>query len=131
MPATAAALLCLCLVVPAGAGDWRVLEPGLELGTFVSPTPSPIGDCTITVLRVDPARFDLVLAMGSELADDGSANRTAREWVTDADLLAAINASMARGSTRSPKADTPVLRTHPSPSRSAAARDSMARGSPI
>ncbi len=94
MPATAAALLCLCLVVPAGAGDWRVLEPGLELGTFVSPTPSPIGDCTITVLRVDPARFDLVLAMGSELADDGSANRTAREWVTDADLLAAINASM-------------------------------------
>ena len=76
----------------ADESPWQILEPGLELGTFVSPRRSILGDQQIHVLRVDPGRFDLVLKMAG--AEDPVTTRTGREWADHADLLAAINSSM-------------------------------------
>ena len=76
----------------ATADPWQVLEPGIELGVFVSPRRSPVGDSTIHVLRVDPARFALALLMAG--AETPATNRTARGWADHAGLRAAINSSM-------------------------------------
>jgi hypothetical protein len=76
----------------AAAGDWRELAAGLELGTFpVSPADSPV-DAEIRILRVDPARFELVLLNASALP--GGDSKTPRQWAREHGLVAAINASM-------------------------------------
>ncbi len=81
------------LVGPARAeSPWTALQPGLDLGVFTSPTPSDRGDSQIRVLRIDPARFDLVLAMAS--TEDTPTPKTGRQWAKERGLLAAINASM-------------------------------------
>ncbi len=89
-------VLCSLLLggAPADEPGWERLEPGLDFGTFTAPTPSPVGDSAIRVLRVDPARFDLVLISASAQARKGT--RTARGWAEAHGLLAAINASMYR-----------------------------------
>ena len=79
-------LLHLLLVLAAAATPWEELEPGLELGTFVSPVPSVLGDGVIRVLRVDPARFPLALVTGKPA--------TAAEHAASHDLVAVINAGM-------------------------------------
>ncbi len=76
---------------PVAPSPWRTLEPGLELGTFQGP-PAPAGDRIITVLRADPARFDLRLLNAS--APGEGTLRTARAWVERTGAVAAINASM-------------------------------------
>ncbi len=91
----AAALASILLAgAPAAAPAWQPLEPGLELGTFHAPPPAPAaaGDATITVVRVDPARFDLRLLNAS--APGEGALRTARAWAARAGAVAAINAAM-------------------------------------
>lgn len=72
---------------------WTTLQPGLDLAVLDSPQKSTIGDSRIRVLRVDPARFELVLVAASAL--DGQ-TRTARDWSAEQGLVAAINASMYR-----------------------------------
>ncbi len=79
---------------PTPDSPWRVLEPGLDLGVFASPVRSRTGDSQVHVLRVDPARFDLVLRMSGETGAGSEANRTARAWADDTGLVASINASM-------------------------------------
>jgi len=86
-------LLALALLTLGGApSPWSSLQPGLDLGVFDAPVPSDIGDSRIRVLRVDPARLELVLLNAS--ADPELGNRTAKDWVQTEGLLAAINASM-------------------------------------
>lgn len=94
-------LMVLVVLAPvasaAETGDhsrspWQVLEPGLELGEFRSPQKSDSGDSIIRVLRIDPERFSLRL-MNASATPDGKL-LTAREWVTQRNLVAAINASM-------------------------------------
>ncbi len=68
------------------------LEPGLELGAFDAGRPSLVGDGRVTVLRVDPARFELELLASSrehpgELLDGPG-------WAARHGLLAVINAGM-------------------------------------
>ncbi len=97
-PALLVGLVAIGLVIAALAegGEeetWTTLQPGLELAVLDSPVPSKLGDSRVRVLRVDPARFELVLAAASAL--DGR-TRTAREWAADQGLVAAINASMYR-----------------------------------
>ncbi|MDP2317342.1 MAG: phosphodiester glycosidase family protein [Pseudomonadota bacterium] len=76
--------------LPADDG-WAQLPSGLDLGVFtVDPAPTH-GDGRLVVVRVDPARFELVAYAASA---EGAA-RTAADWVdTTPGLLAAINASM-------------------------------------
>jgi uncharacterized protein YigE (DUF2233 family) len=86
-----ALLVALSLAAaPAPASPWRALEPGLEEGAFALPA-SEFGDRTLHVLRVDPARLDLVLlSAGRE-----QPMRSAKAWVTSHDgVAAAINAGM-------------------------------------
>ena len=72
--------------------QWRTLEPGLDFAEFNSPTPSEYGDSIISVVRVDPKRFSLVLVSTSQAKDKKI--HTAKEWSQQEGLLAAINASM-------------------------------------
>jgi hypothetical protein len=71
---------------------WDSLAPGLELGFFKGPWPSPVGDTTITVLRVDPLfwrpRFLCISQTG------GSNALTAKDWCERYDMVAATNAGM-------------------------------------
>jgi len=76
----------------AAAEPWTTLEPGLELGTFPAPRRSWHGDSIVQVVRIDPTRFSLRLLSAS--APGQGRLRTARQWVEENDLVAAINASM-------------------------------------
>ncbi len=73
-------------------GAWTPLAPGMELGTFVANKPSAVGDSRITILRIDPKLWELVLIGRSW--DSESKNQTARDWCKGHELTAAINAGM-------------------------------------
>ena len=92
--------LVLCLLGPAAspAPAWQELARGFELGRFPSPRPSEVGDSTIVVLRVDPARFELRL-LSASLLTNGKA-KTAPEWAEQHGAVAVINASMFRADGR-------------------------------
>jgi hypothetical protein len=85
------ALATALALAAAPASPWRPLEPGLELGRFPGP-PGGTGDGVVTVLRVDPARFDLRLLNAS--APGGGSARSARGWAVQTGAVAAINAAM-------------------------------------
>ena len=76
----------------AADGRWQQLEPGLDLGEFISQQRSETGDSVVRVLRIDPHYFELKL-MNASATDNGRA-LTAREWCRQYGLVAAVNASM-------------------------------------
>lgn len=67
--------------------NWQELEPGLEFGEFKLAD----SDSRLTVLRIDPEKFDFPLCSASE---DGKGPRSLSEWASEKELAAAINASM-------------------------------------
>ncbi|MBI5547609.1 MAG: phosphodiester glycosidase family protein [Deltaproteobacteria bacterium] len=85
-------LLLASLVAASASIDFRPLEPGLELAEVQLPVRSSVGDSTVTVLRIDPARFSLTLLAAAP--STGSRSRTARAWVRNHGLAAAVNAGM-------------------------------------
>lgn len=87
MPSLAPLLALAALAAP----PWRTVEPGLDLGRFDGP-PGGDGDGVITVLRVDPGRWELRLHNAS--APGQGKARTARDWAVTSGAVAAINASM-------------------------------------
>ena len=89
------AAVLLCLTVGGATQtpvDWKLLAPGLELGTIAAKTASPVGDSKIFVVRVDPASWQLELT-GRSLTGE-PAGQTAREWAAGHGLAVAINAGM-------------------------------------
>ncbi|HEY3451085.1 MAG TPA: phosphodiester glycosidase family protein [Myxococcales bacterium] len=81
----------LLLAAPADL-SWRTLEPGLETAEVPLATKSDVGDSTVTVLRVDPARFDLsILGVKSLNLDD---RLPAGTWLKERGLVAVTNAGM-------------------------------------
>ncbi|HYA04001.1 MAG TPA: phosphodiester glycosidase family protein [Syntrophobacteria bacterium] len=72
--------------------SWISLEPGLDLGLFLSPRPAPVGDSVIRVLRIDPGRFEFRLLNASATKEKGPL--TARQWCERYRCVAATNASM-------------------------------------
>jgi hypothetical protein len=72
--------------------QWQKLDEGLELGIFVSPRPSEVGNSLIRVLRIDPKRFELKLLNAS--APGQGRSLTVKKWCRQNGLVAAINASM-------------------------------------
>jgi phosphodiester glycosidase len=78
--------------LPVAQPGWRTLEPGLDVGEFEAPHPSPVGDSRITVVRIDPARFKLnlysviALKLPEALPIDA--------WTQQQRLAAVINAGM-------------------------------------
>lgn len=55
---------------------WQQLDTGLELGVFLAPMKSTVGDGKITVLRVDPHAWQFQLMAA---ADHGGRSRTAKQ----------------------------------------------------
>ncbi|MCP4656471.1 MAG: phosphodiester glycosidase family protein [bacterium] len=89
------AILTLALIimqVGCAAAQWQSLAPGMELGKFRVSNPSVHGDSQITMLRVDPQRWDLTFVGISRTG--AAAGLTAREWSKKHNLVAAINAGM-------------------------------------
>lgn len=80
------------LLTTEAYGAWTPLAPGLELGTFAINKPSPMGDSQITILRIDPKLWELVLI--SKSWNSESKNKTVRDWCENYKLTAAINAGM-------------------------------------
>jgi len=93
--ALAAALLTLAappaLEEKAAALAWVPLEPGLETVEIPGPAGDP-DDGQITVVRIDPSRFELRLLAAS--APGEGAPLSARAWAYRAGASAAINAAM-------------------------------------
>ncbi len=74
-----------------GKNKWKELEPGLFLAEFTAPVTSPVGDSRITVLKINPNRYQLKLICASEY--DG-VSRPIETWAKKFHLLAAVNAGM-------------------------------------
>ncbi len=72
-------------------GDWAQLEPGFSIQVFDSPVKSRLGDSRITVLKIDPEKFDFEIYCASQY---NNKLRTVKEWAQDFNLVAAINAGM-------------------------------------
>ncbi len=87
-----AALLLALATAPAAAQDvvWQDLEPGLELAE-IDPAGEGFGEGRLTLLRIDPERFDFRLIAASE---HGGEARRASEWAAQFSFAAAINAGM-------------------------------------
>jgi len=78
--------------VRAQEGSWRELEPGLELATFAAAGDPTAPGRGITVLRVDPRRWELTVHTATALGEGGGLS--ARAWAEREGLVAAINAGM-------------------------------------
>ena len=130
MPA-APLLALLALGAAPSVGGFQALEPGLELGTFAGP-PATSGDGLVTVLRIDPARYDLRL-LNASAPGEGSL-RTARAWAARAGAVAAINAAMYQEDYRTSvglmRTRDHVNRGHLSREKSVLAFDPLAPGLP-
>lgn len=92
-----ALLLALSLILLSGqklphSPGWQLLAPGLELGYIQAQKPSTVGDSRITVLRIDPQRWELAFAGVSQ--SGSSSGKTARQWCKSQNFTAAINAGM-------------------------------------
>ena len=80
--------------VPLGAegSTWRTVAPGLEVGRLASPRPAPSGSSIVTVVRVDPERYEFRLLSARLLGLRD--NPSAPEWVDRHGVLGVVNASM-------------------------------------
>jgi uncharacterized protein YigE (DUF2233 family) len=92
-------MLLVAVLLGLAAGEsklesppWKQLAPGVELRTLEVRPPGEAGDSGITVLRVDPAIWQLELAGIDKTGE--SAGRSARDWARRSDLAIATNAGM-------------------------------------
>ena len=93
-------LLLLALLIPVGhahplplvTARWDTLAPGLDLGLFRGPWPTPVGDTTIVILRADPQYWRPRFLCASEAGD--AVGLTAKGWCERHDLVVATNAGM-------------------------------------
>lgn len=74
--------------IPAGGEEWIPLDEGLSLAMFLEDPGSPY---ILSVLRIDPAHYELELLSSTER---GRNPLSLREWCGTFQLAAAINASM-------------------------------------
>ncbi|MEA3348648.1 MAG: phosphodiester glycosidase family protein [Pseudomonadota bacterium] len=85
-------LFAVIVFTPNVYGAWTPLAPGMELGSFAASKPSLVGDSRITILRINPKLWELVLtgkSWGTE-----TKNQTAKGWCESHGFTAAINAGM-------------------------------------
>lgn len=72
---------------------WRPLEPGLELARLRAPGMHRTGDGLVTLVRIDPAKARLALAMAKF---EGQSSRTAAQWAREKRWSFAVNAGLYR-----------------------------------
>lgn len=71
--------------------QWTTPLTGLDLAQVKADKSSPVGDRIVHIARVDPAYFEFKLLTASE---QGRGKRTAKQWVDEFHLTAALNAGM-------------------------------------
>jgi Phosphodiester glycosidase len=74
------------------ASAWRTLAAGMEIRVVQSRKQKLVGDSKITVLRIDPSRWELELMGVFQTGESGG--HTAREWSQTHKYAGAINAGM-------------------------------------
>jgi hypothetical protein len=74
------------------ASVWRTLAAGMEIRVVQSRKQKLVGDSKITVLRIDPSRWELELMGVFQTGESGG--HTAREWSQTHKYAGAINAGM-------------------------------------
>lgn len=90
--------ICLALIsmqrgAPAEVGSgWQTLAPGMDIRHVRCRKQSVLGDSKITVLRIDPALWELELTGTFQTGE--AAGHTAREWSQKQKYTAVINAGM-------------------------------------
>ncbi len=70
---------------------WQELDSGLFYTEIEAPLKSEFGDSKITILKIDPSKYDFKLICAKET---GEPNKTAEEWAKSRNLFAVINAGM-------------------------------------
>lgn len=79
--------------VPAETASlWQTLAPGMEIRRVQSRQQSMLGDSRITVLRIDPALWEVEVTGVFQPGE--TSGHTAREWAQKQKYAAAINAGM-------------------------------------
>jgi exopolysaccharide biosynthesis protein len=84
--------LFLILSQAATGSEWKQVAPGMDIAEITARKPSIEGDSRITVVRIDPNKWELVF-IGRSTTKDLS-GKTVREWCESHNLTAAINAGM-------------------------------------
>jgi hypothetical protein len=88
-------LIVSLLIAAAGSARaeivWRPLESGLELAQVKAPGTHRTGDGLVTLVRIDPAKAKLALAMAKF---EGDKRRTAAEWAREKRWSFAVNAGL-------------------------------------
>ena len=92
-----AGLLVVLLVtqerIPAQSGaDWQTLAPGMQIRRLQTSKQSILGDSRITVVRINPALWELEL-IGIQQTGE-LAGHSAREWAKKQKFAAVINSGM-------------------------------------
>lgn len=70
---------------------WKGVDDGLYLTEYLSPVKSVMGDSKITILKIDPSKYEFSLFSAKE---NGESLRTAKEWGEHKKQIAVINAGM-------------------------------------
>ncbi|MFH2051169.1 MAG: phosphodiester glycosidase family protein [bacterium] len=129
------ALVALVLAACTGAADqasWTELEPGLQVAVFDSRTLAAASAGDLTVLRVDPQRWNLAMLTAGTTGDDLA--RTPQQWCDEFGLTAAINAGMYQADYRTHvgfcQVDGKVLNKAPNDYLSALALDPVDEDDP-
>ena len=87
-----AVLLLFCAGSSTRADSpWQIIDEGLAVANFDAPEKSDAGDSKVTVIRMDPDRYDLKLLCASEHNNE---RLTPKEWCDTYHLVAAVNAGM-------------------------------------
>lgn len=71
--------------------NWKSVDEGLFVGEFNAPQKSITGDSRITIIKIDPDKYDFTLMCAGE---KGHSAKTIRQWCQDNGLIAAVNAGM-------------------------------------
>lgn len=74
-----------------GGGVWQTLADGLHFAVFDALLPSSVGDSKISILQIDPQKFEFRLLTAKE---HQNRSRTLLQWSREFQLTAAINAGM-------------------------------------
>lgn len=90
-PTLLALAFVTCAVSARAEIVWRPLEDGLELAQPKAPGRHRTGDGLVTLVRIDPAKAKLALAMAKF---EGDKKRTAAEWAREKRWSFAVNAGL-------------------------------------
>lgn len=85
-------LLSLSSLNTYAESPWQELDTGLHLGEFKTKKNSTVGDSIITILKIDPAVWEMDMVTESEFGNKET--KTAKQWGKEFNFTAVINAGM-------------------------------------